>query len=76
MGSAALDLSYVAAGRYDGFWEYDLSPWDVAAGTLIVREAGGFATAVDGRSSPVYSNSILATNGAFHDSLVKLLNEK
>ncbi len=76
MGSAALDLSYVAAGRYDGFWEYDLHPWDVAAGALIVKEAGGFVTGVDGRSNPVYSGNILATNGMYHDGLVRLLGEE
>jgi myo-inositol-1(or 4)-monophosphatase len=73
MGSAALDLAYVAAGRYDGFWEYDLSPWDVAAGAIIVREAGGFITDTEGLANPVYGKGVLATNGAFHDELVKLL---
>jgi myo-inositol-1(or 4)-monophosphatase len=47
-GSAALDLAYVAAGRYDGFWERDLKPWDIAAGVVLVREAGGFAKEIDG----------------------------
>ena len=47
-GAAALDLAYVAAGRFDGFWERDLSPWDLAAGILIVREAGGYVTDLDG----------------------------
>lgn len=75
MGAASLDLAYVAAGRFDCFWEYDLSSWDKAAGTLIVKEAGGIVSSVDGRSNPVYSNSILATNGMFHDIMMKLLGE-
>ncbi|NCC22293.1 MAG: inositol monophosphatase [Alphaproteobacteria bacterium] len=74
MGSAALDLAYVAAGRYDGFWEDNLQPWDIAAGVLLVKEAGGFATDIGGNSNPVFSKSILATNGAFHDSLKTLLS--
>jgi myo-inositol-1(or 4)-monophosphatase len=62
-GSAALDLAYVAAGRYDAFWEYGLSPWDCAAGAVIVTEAGGFVTEADGGSNPVFGPSILASNG-------------
>lgn len=62
-GSAALDLAYVAAGRYDGFWEYGLSPWDCAAGVIIVTEAGGFVREVDGGTNPIFGPSILAANG-------------
>ena len=62
-GSAALDLAYVAAGRYDAFWEYGLSPWDTAAGVLLVTEAGGFVSEVDGGSNPIFGPSILAANG-------------
>ena len=72
-GTASLDLAYVAAGRFDGFWEHGLSPWDIAAGWLLVREAGGFVTELDGRSLKLDSPSILAANGELHPGLVKLL---
>ena len=72
-GAAALDLAYVACGRYDGFWEFDLSPWDVAAGTLLVREAGGTVTRVDGTPAALDARSILATNGRIHDELRDVL---
>ncbi len=72
-GTAALDLAYVACGRYDGFWEFDLSPWDVAAGTLLVREAGGAVTRVDGSAAALDARSILATNGRIHDELCEIL---
>lgn len=72
-GAAALDLAYVACGRYDGFWEFDLSPWDVAAGTLIVREAGGTVTRVDGSPGALDARSILATNGRIHEELRAVL---
>lgn len=62
-GSAALDLAYVAAGRYDAFWEYGLSPWDSAAGLVLVTEAGGFVSEVGGGTNPVFGPSILASNG-------------
>lgn len=74
-GSAALDLAYVAAGRFDGFWEFDLKPWDVAAGTLLVLEAGGRVTQVDGRPSELDARSILATNGRIHEELAAVLAE-
>jgi myo-inositol-1(or 4)-monophosphatase len=66
LGSAALDLAYVAAGRFDGFWEMELNPWDVAAGTLLVQEAGGMVTQYDLEKYSIYDNSILATNGLIH----------
>jgi len=67
MGSAALDLAYVAAGRYEAFWEFGLSPWDVAAGIVIVREAGGFVSRVDGRGEPLLgADSLLAANAHLH----------
>ena len=72
-GSAALDLAYVACGRFDAFWEFELQPWDVAAGTLIVREAGGRVTQTDGSPARVDSGSILATNGAVHDEMRGIL---
>jgi myo-inositol-1(or 4)-monophosphatase len=68
-GSAALDLAYVACGRFDGFWEFDLNPWDVAAGTLLVREAGGMVTRAEGAPAALDARSILATNGRIHDEL-------
>jgi len=68
-GSAALDLAYVACGRFDGFWELDLRPWDVAAGTLLVREAGGTVTQTDGSDARLDAGSILATNGRLHEEL-------
>lgn len=72
-GAAALDLAYTAIGRFDGFWEFDLSPWDTAAGSLLVREAGGRVTALDDAAFSLESSSILATNGAVHDELRSLL---
>jgi myo-inositol-1(or 4)-monophosphatase len=74
IGSAALDLCYVAAGRFDAFFEIGLSPWDVGAGSLLVREAGGTVTKVDGTPTAVGSRDILATAGAsLHGRLVALL---
>ena len=75
-GAAALDLVYVAAGRYDGFWETGLSPWDVAAGALIVREAGGFVTDIDGSDRYLDSGDILAANDRLHAPLCRLLAVK
>lgn len=72
-GSAALDLAFTAAGRFDGFWEWDLAPWDVAAGTLLVREAGGAVTRIDGGDASVDARSILATNGRIHVAMQGVL---
>jgi myo-inositol-1(or 4)-monophosphatase len=72
-GSAALDLCYVACGRFDGFWELSLHPWDVAAGSLIVEEAGGWVSRFDGRSVAIYDRECLATNGRIHGTLAELL---
>ena len=74
-GSAALDLAYVACGRFDGFWEFDLSPWDVAAGWLLVTEAGGTVTRIDGSAHAVDARSTLATNGLVHEELRGVLAE-
>jgi myo-inositol-1(or 4)-monophosphatase len=74
-GSAALDLAYVAAGRYDAFWEYGLSPWDSAAGVVLVAEAGGFVSEVDGGNNPVFGRSILAANGDIGRPLRQLIRE-
>ena len=70
-GSAALDLAYVAAGRCDAFWETGLAPWDVAAGIILVREAGGFVTDLDGREHTLKSVGILASNQGLHAALTK-----
>jgi len=68
-GSAALDLAYVANGTFEAFWEFDLKPWDVAAGALIVREAGGTVSAIDGSTFAIDAGSILASNGRVHDEM-------
>jgi len=73
-GSAALDLCDVAAGRFDGFWELVLAPWDVAAGTLIIREAGGLVTGLAGETQVVRHGAIVAGNPAIHAWLLELLN--
>jgi myo-inositol-1(or 4)-monophosphatase len=72
-GSAALDLAWVAAGRFDGFWETDLSPWDVAAGELLVREAGGFVTDFRGGDQVRERKQWLAATDALHPRLLKLV---
>ncbi len=72
-GSAALDLSYVACGRLDGFWELKLKPWDMAAGMLLVKEAGGTITDRHGITTTVYTDSIVAANSRLHEILVGLL---
>lgn len=72
-GAASLDLAWLAAGRYDGFWEAGLSPWDVAAGILMVREAGGFVTDYRGGSQVIERQELLAANDALHSRLHKLL---
>jgi myo-inositol-1(or 4)-monophosphatase len=73
LGSAALDLCYVAAGRFDGFWERRLHPWDVAAASLIVEEAGGRVTAMDGSPFDVHSEQVLATNGRIHEEMLDVV---
>lgn len=75
LGSAALDLCFVACGRFDGFWEAHLHPWDTAAGTLIVQEAGGTVTDFDNRPHQMEMPSILATNGRIHGEMLPLLSE-
>jgi len=72
-GSAALDLAYVAAGRYDAFWETALKPWDIAAGLILVSEAGGFISEIGGGKNPLASGSVLATNAHLNVPLGKLL---
>ena len=72
-GSAALDLCYTACGRFDGFWELRLSPWDVAAGALIVTEAGGQVTGLGGQPFDLYAKEILASNGRIHPAMQRIL---
>jgi myo-inositol-1(or 4)-monophosphatase len=74
-GAACLDLAWVAAGRFDAFWERDLSPWDIAAGVILVREAGGFVTDLDRSDTPWRSGSVVAGNETMHDELTRLLSE-
>jgi myo-inositol-1(or 4)-monophosphatase len=73
MGAAALDLAYVAAGRYDGFWEFGLSAWDIAAGILIVREAGGQVSDPGGGADPLRTGEIVASNVQLHPALAALV---
>jgi myo-inositol-1(or 4)-monophosphatase len=74
-GAAALDLADVACGRYEAFWELRLSPWDLAAGLLLIREAGGIATTMDGAEAPVAETSLVAGNPAMHAWLMRTLRE-
>jgi len=73
LGSAAIDLCYVAAGRMDGFWESDLKPWDIAAGALIVAEAGGRVTTMSGEPFASRAGNILATNGRLHAQMLETI---
>jgi myo-inositol-1(or 4)-monophosphatase len=75
LGSAALDLCYVAAGRFEGFWEQHLKPWDMAAGSLIVEEAGGRMTGMDGTPFDVWRPEMLASNGVLHEALLATIAE-
>lgn len=76
LGSAAIDLCWVAAGRFDGFYEHKLQPWDSAAGFLIVEEAGGKVTDMKGNNYDIYKPGIVATNGYLHDELIKWINNE
>lgn len=73
-GSAALDLAYVAAGRYEGFWERELKPWDIAAGILLVQEAGGYVTEIGGGTDMLESGSVLAASERLHGKLAEVLS--
>lgn len=75
-GSAALDLCYVAAGRFDGFWELKLNPWDVAAGKLIVEEAGGVVSNFAGGPLDIYGQETLASNGRIHGEMIGVLGRE
>ncbi|MDE2601595.1 MAG: inositol monophosphatase [Bradyrhizobium sp.] len=72
-GAASLDLAFVAAGRLDGYWERNLSSWDIAAGAIIVREAGGIVSCVDGKSDPLDTGNVVCGNEYVHAELVKIL---
>jgi myo-inositol-1(or 4)-monophosphatase len=74
MGSAAIDLAYVAAGRYEGFWEVALNPWDMAAGALLVEEAGGTITDFKGDGFSIYKPEVLASNGIVHREMMEVLS--
>ncbi|MBI5373489.1 MAG: inositol monophosphatase [Sphingobacteriales bacterium] len=76
LGSAAIDLCWVAAGRFDGFYEHKLEPWDSAAGFLIVEEAGGKVTDFNGNPFSVYQHRLLATNGKIHEEMLAVINNQ
>jgi myo-inositol-1(or 4)-monophosphatase len=76
LGSAALDLCYVAAGRFDGFWEQSLRPWDVSAGALIVEEAGGRITGMDGTRFDPAAAHLVASNGRIHQAMLRVIDEQ
>ena len=75
MGSAAIDLAYVAAGRYEGFWEVALNPWDMAAGALLVEEAGGKVTTFSDTPFSIYQKEIVASNGIVHGEMMNVLKK-
>ena len=75
-GAAALDLAYLAAGRFDGFWELKLKPWDTAAGCLMVEESGGLVSDLFGKKWNIYSPHVLASNGLIHKKMIKVLSSK
>jgi myo-inositol-1(or 4)-monophosphatase len=74
-GAASLDLAWVAAGRFDAYWERNLGPWDIAAGLIIVREAGGYATDLDGGETPYLTGDVVAGNETMQRELLRLLRE-
>ena len=73
-GAASLDLAYVAAGRLDGFWEFGLKSWDLAAGLILVKEAGGIAEGINSKEDPIYTGNIVAGNVNIVSSLQKIIN--
>jgi myo-inositol-1(or 4)-monophosphatase len=72
-GSASLDLAFVAAGRFDGYWERNLQPWDIAAGQIILREAGGIISGIEGNDDPLHTGNVICGNEFVHAELVKIL---
>ena len=75
-GSAALDLAWTAAGRFDAYWERDLGAWDIAAGCVLVREAGGIVTDLDGDSEMIKKGNVIAANQTIHKELLPLIRAK
>src|SRR5436190_6109779 len=73
-GSAAIDMAYIACGRFDGFWEEGLNPWDMAAGVLLIEEAGGQVTGYDNSKFNIYQPPVLASNGLIHSQMIDVLN--
>jgi len=74
-GAAALDLAWVAAGRFDAYWERTLSPWDIAGGLILVREAGGYVTDLEGRENPLVAGNVIAGNESVHSELLRVLKD-
>ena len=74
-GAAAIDMAWTACGRYDAYWEYGVQSWDISAGVLLVKEAGGCVTKIDGSKIDLFGRNILATNSILHDKLVEVLNK-
>ncbi len=74
-GAAALDLAFIAAGRFDAYWERELSPWDMAAGTLLVREAGGYVTDLDGKDAMFAARNIVAGNETMHSAILRMVQQ-
>ncbi|MFN0031750.1 MAG: inositol monophosphatase family protein [Flavobacteriales bacterium] len=75
LGSAALDMAWTACGRFEAFYEYGLNPWDVAAGTVIVREAGGLCTEFAGGNNPVFGDDMICSNGQIHAALMEVVKK-
>lgn len=73
-GAAALDIAYVAAGRFEGFWERDLNPWDIAAGYLLIQESGGLISQISGKSDPIYKGDVIAANSSLFTDLRTLVH--
>ena len=73
MGSASLDMAYVAAGRCDGFWQRNLKYWDFAAGIILVKEAGGFVTDFEGKNEYIQNKTVLATNAKINKEMIEVL---
>ena len=76
MGSAAVDLAYVACGRFEGFFEYGLHAWDVAAGCLLVKEAGGTLCDFEGKNDYLFGSSIVADNQGIHNALMEIIENR
>jgi len=75
LGSAATDIAYVACGRFEGFYEYGLNPWDIAAGILLVKEAGGRVSDFEGHNSPLFSENLICSNSNSHDEFLKVIRK-